>query len=158
MFIKRETLCVKLHTEYKSSFTFIVKKFLSLEIFTLTPWLTWLTNMRYVSRDAWYLKVAQLRSQWWVRLPQLDVFLLKSRPPLHNHSCHFIVNFTLHLWKAVRLMHHWSKAASQPLVLTLRLCDIACQTISCIGNFLCTQPRNKRTPTSEYEALKWRHS
>ena len=27
------TLCVKLHTEYKSSFTFIVKKFPSLEIF-----------------------------------------------------------------------------------------------------------------------------
>ena len=39
MFIKRETLCVKLHTvckiitECKSSFTFIVKKFPSLEIF-----------------------------------------------------------------------------------------------------------------------------
>ena len=31
--VQSYTLCVKLHTEYKSSFTFIVKKFPSLEIF-----------------------------------------------------------------------------------------------------------------------------
>ena len=34
--VQSYTLCVKLHTEYKSSFTLIVKKFPSLEIFYTT--------------------------------------------------------------------------------------------------------------------------
>ena len=48
--VQSYTLYVKLHTEYKSSFTLIVKKNSpNLKYFTLTPWLTWLTNMRYES-------------------------------------------------------------------------------------------------------------
>ena len=42
--VQSYTLCVKLHTEYKSSFTFIVKNSPHLNFFTPTPWLT---NMRY---------------------------------------------------------------------------------------------------------------
>ena len=48
--VQSYTLSVKLHTEYKSSFTFIMKNSPQLKFFTPT---SWLTNMRYAAMLDW---------------------------------------------------------------------------------------------------------
>ena len=89
--VQSYTLCVKLHTEYKSSFTLIVKKFPSLEIFYTHVVAE--ANMRYGSglylpfsliRPYPYHEYGEILSQIWRNIAQLFVHI--HCPPLvHLH-------------------------------------------------------------------------